>query len=78
MTATGNTAHFWGVAVEHLFVQLRTSAEGLTTAEAVARKQPLVGKRNQAWHPLKLLLRQFKSPLVLILVVGAVLSLVLR
>lgn len=69
---------FWSTAAEQLLAQLRSSAEGLTTAEALARKQPTLRESGHRWRSLKLLLRQFESPLVLILVAGALLSLILR
>lgn len=58
-------------------MQLGSSIEGLKAAETRARKEPLTGRRGRSWLPLKLFFRQFKSPLVLILVVGAILSLLL-
>jgi Mg2+-importing ATPase len=72
---------FWSRAPAELFDALETGASGLTAARAKERLERvgpnLVAPRSSA-GPLRLLLRQFTSPLVLILVVGAAVSLALH
>jgi len=70
-------AAWWAADSSDLLRQLGTSADGLDPAEAARRNQgrPPVARRGQAW---RLLLGQFTSPLVLILIVAVLLSLVLR
>jgi Mg2+-importing ATPase len=68
---------FWSVPAGELLQRLETTAQGLTEAEAAARlarygANSLKPKRELSWPGL--LLGQFKSPLVLILVAAAVLS----
>jgi len=74
------TLAFWSVAPIDLFSRLKTSAQGLTQAEAQGR---LVGGAGLAhphplWKMLLLLLSQFKSPIILILIFAALLSLFLH
>ncbi|HEU4651491.1 MAG TPA: magnesium-translocating P-type ATPase [Croceibacterium sp.] len=68
---------WWAIERAALLARLGSDAGGLTTSEARRRAVPsAVGAMH---HPaLKLFLRQFTSPLVLILIVGALLSLALR
>lgn len=72
---------YWSETPEALFASLDTGAGGLS-AEAAARRLAEVGANtigeSAALGPLRLLLRQFESPLVLILVFAAVVSLGLR
>jgi Mg2+-importing ATPase len=72
---------FWSQDPEALFAALRSSSRGLTAAEAEQRL------REHGFNALdeepaagvgRLLARQFKSPLVLILVFGGVVSATLR
>ena len=68
---------FWSVPVTELLQRLETTAQGLTEVEAAARldrygASSLKPKRELSWPGL--LLGQFKSPLVLILVGAALLS----
>jgi len=68
---------FWSVPAGELLQRLETTAQGLTEAEAAARlsrsgANRLRPKREPSWPGL--LLGQFKSPLVLILVAAALLS----
>ncbi|MGV3720982.1 MAG: magnesium-translocating P-type ATPase [Actinomycetota bacterium] len=69
---------YWSYPADDLFVALHSSNEGLTSAEAQQRLI-VYGANTIRQHrrsgPLGLLLAQFKSPLVLILIVAAVLSL---
>ncbi|MGB8818394.1 MAG: magnesium-translocating P-type ATPase [Rhizobiaceae bacterium] len=72
---------YWSAEAGTLFVTLQSGARGLTAAEAARRLNadgPNVMQHGAVPGPLRLLLRQFESPLVLVLVFGAILSLVLR
>lgn len=65
---------YWGSPIEALLTQWRTSPYGLTTTEARQRLQTFgpnsINTHSQA-TPLALLLNQFRSPLILILVFAA-------
>src|SRR6187402_1294904 len=67
---------WWASDGDLLLRQLQSGAEGLGTAEADRRLsgQVAAGSGNATW---RLFASQFASPLVLILIVGALLSLVL-
>ena len=71
---------FWALPAEEAFKALESTPEGLSEAEAGDRKRRLSGqtlsKQNVEPAP-KLLLRQFASPIVLILIGAALLSAVL-
>jgi Mg2+-importing ATPase len=72
---------FWSLPQHDIFRQMETSNEGLTSAQA--RQRLLAGgknalKREHRFNALRLLLAQFTSPIVLILVFAAVLSIFLR
>ena len=76
-----DTQQFWSVPAERLLNQLGSGTEGLTTAEA-GRRLRIYGpnrlrpaKRTDA---LTLLLAQFKSPLIIILLGAVILSFFLR
>ena len=66
---------YWSCDQQSLLYELSTSESGLTQTEAASRlltAAPQVGiRRNQ---PLKLFLRQFTSPIILILLAAAALS----
>jgi len=69
---------YWSVPAEVLIQQLGSRREGLGEREAAARGEregPNVVQPQRHATLLQLALRQFASPLVLILVVGAVISL---
>jgi Mg2+-importing ATPase len=72
---------FWSVPAEALLGALETSEAGLPAVEAAARRQRL-GPNRLAARPRSdvpaLLLRQFTTPIVLILIAAATLSLVLH
>ena len=79
--ANGPLAAFWSLTPEALFGALRSGADGLT-GETAARVLASVGpntlgeaKRSDA---LALLLRQFSSPIVLILIAASLLSFALH
>ena len=73
-----NSHPFWSIPVTELFVNLETTAGGLSP-EAVKKHLALYGpnrlkpqKRSDAFT---LLINQFKSPIILILLFATVLSL---
>jgi Mg2+-importing ATPase len=72
---------FWSRTPSELVAELGTSADGLSQARASERLQETgpnaVAPEGRA-GPLRLLLRQFENPLVLILVFGAIVSLLLQ
>lgn len=72
---------YWSRTAGEVLAALRTGADGLSSVDAAARlsKQGgnLFGDSDRA-SAAKLLLRQFESPLVLILVFAAIIALVLR
>lgn len=68
---------FWSRQADEVIARLDTSAHGLTAAAAEARLKrvgPNAVSEQVGLPTLRLLLRQFESPLVLILVAGAVAS----
>ena len=70
-------AAFWSVAAESLMATLHTSKTGLPQADAdnlLKQYGPNTLKAKQQTTALGLLLRQFKSPLVLILIFAAIVS----
>jgi Mg2+-importing ATPase len=74
-------AAFWSLPVEALLEQLETSPRGLTRAEARQRLARYGFNRTKAKRrsdSLTLFLAQFKSPIILILLFAAGLSLFLR
>jgi Mg2+-importing ATPase len=73
-------SHFWTLPQKQLFGQLGSDLNGLTETEAARRlsDQRRKLKINKPWYnDLLLLLTQFKSPLVLLLVFAVILSVVL-
>jgi Mg2+-importing ATPase len=72
---------FWSIATDDLLRQLQTSPQGLTGDEArqrIDRYGHNLLKPQKRTDALTLLLGQFKSPIVLILIFAAVLSFFLR
>src|SRR5450830_1775783 len=71
------TADYWSIPTEQLFSTLHASKDGLQQADAEQRLKQYgpntISAQKQA-TTLRLLLRQFKSPLVLILIVAAIIS----
>ena len=68
---------FWSQSVEELFEELKSSPEGLSTQEAearlaIARATRIVRKTGHS--AIALLLHQFRSPIILLLLSAAVLS----
>ncbi len=80
-TPKADLASFWSRPATELMVDLRTCRDGLSNREAAARRRDhgpnSVAELDEQTGP-KLFLRQFASPLVLILVVAALISLFLR
>jgi Mg2+-importing ATPase len=81
MSSVGNLEQFWSLAPNDLMAQLGADPGGLTTTDA---KQRLIRFGPNRLHShrrtdvLTLLLSQFKSPLILILLGAAILSFFLR
>jgi len=76
-----NSTSFWSVPLPDLLIQLGTSSQGLTSEEArrrLLRQGPNLLKPARRSGALSLLLSQFKSPIILILLFAAGLSLLLR
>jgi Mg2+-importing ATPase len=76
-TEPGIETPFWHMTVEDAFDRFGSRASGLTSAEADARRArfgPNTIKGARRTGSLGLLLRQFESPIILILVVGTVLA----
>ncbi|MDI1274682.1 magnesium-translocating P-type ATPase [Polaromonas sp.] len=70
---------YWSLPAEHLMAQLGAGADGLSRREAGARlkrEQPYALKALKKAGTFGLLVNQFKSPLVLILIVASLISLV--
>ena len=68
---------YWSLAPERLFSELKSSKNGLTTAEAGQRLKQYGANSIEAQQQataFRLLLSQFKSPLVLILIFAAIVS----
>jgi Mg2+-importing ATPase len=81
VTAVSRESAYWSRDPLELMAALGTGTQGLSAAEAAERLRRL-GANTVEDQPrltaLRLLLRQFESPLVLILVFGAAISLILR
>jgi Mg2+-importing ATPase len=71
---------FWSIPPADLLARLETKPQGLTQAEAQGRLAGRAGmaKPHPLWKMLLLLLSQFKSPIILILICAALLSLFLH
>jgi Mg2+-importing ATPase len=72
-----DAGEFWSVPAAELLDRLKTSAAGLTTAEArqrLALYGPNLLKSKRKTDSLTLLLAQFKSPIIIILLGAAILS----
>jgi P-type Mg2+ transporter len=72
---------FWTLTSDDAFVQLGTTSDGLTQDEAekrLVRFGPNLLKPKKKTDTLTLLVNQFRSPLVLILIVAAVLAFFLK
>ena len=81
ISASARENAYWAQDAAGLLSALATSARGLSTAQAaerLARHGPNVIEEQREVAAVRLLLHQFASPLVLILVFGAVISLFVR
>ncbi|HWA50089.1 MAG TPA: cation-transporting P-type ATPase, partial [Dongiaceae bacterium] len=81
MTNTPTTKAFWSCGADQLAQDLSSGPDGLSAdaAEAVLRRYgPNSVEDSSRLSTARLLLRQFESPLVIILVFGAGISLLLR
>ena len=68
---------FWNLPTEQVLQQLKSSLQGLSRQEAQQRLAKYGAnslKQKQQSHTLLLLLNQFKSPIILILIAAAILS----
>ena len=77
MPTSGNLEQFWSLAPNDLMAQLRADPGGLTSAEAkrrLLRSGPNRLHTRKRTEVLTLLLAQFKSPLILILLGAVILS----
>jgi Mg2+-importing ATPase len=76
-----NLSAFWSLSEAKLLERLQTTPQGLTSEEAQKRLKkygPNILKPKRRTDALTLLLAQFKSPIILILIFAAVLSFFLR
>ncbi len=72
---------FWAVPQEELLQRLNTSPQGLAEAEAQNRRKDLLPRRlrpRKESSSLILFLSQFKSPIILLLIFAAILSIYLH
>ncbi|MGA6828770.1 magnesium-translocating P-type ATPase [Nitrospira sp. NS4] len=72
-----NDKPYWSIPPQELLTQLQTEPDGLRTAEARERQARYASARlkpHQDIRPLLVLLAQFRSPIVLILLFAAALS----
>ncbi|MDQ2800788.1 MAG: magnesium-translocating P-type ATPase [Armatimonadota bacterium] len=74
------TTVFWSIPSADLLTHLKTTPQGLTQVEAQSRLAGSagIGKPHPQWKMFLLLLSQFKSPIILILIFAALLSLFLH
>jgi len=71
---------FWSISVDELLSRLRTRREGLCAEEVRQRQAQVASSRlkpHQDIRPLSALISQFRSPIILILLFAAVVSLFL-
>ncbi len=69
--------HYWSQTSEQLLTTLHSSAAGLTATEAQQRRQqvgPNVLETREEITPLRLFLKQFRDPIVLILLFATIVS----
>jgi P-type Mg2+ transporter len=73
---TNREETFWSITTDQLFRDLGTGASGLSANEAGRRLAAQPARRDEHEHagPLRVLLSQFRSPILLILIVAALLS----
>jgi P-type Mg2+ transporter len=74
-------SNYWTIDAASLLTQFNSTPQGLTSQAALAKlsnEGPNILNAEKTIGPLRLLLRQYESPLLLVLIFGAVLSLVLK
>jgi Mg2+-importing ATPase len=79
--AAESSKAFWSREAQDLIAELKTGVEGLAAEEAAERLRrfgPNTVDEHEELAAISLLFRQFESPLVLILVFGAAISLILQ
>ena len=71
-----STLEFWSVPTDSILKELQSSPDGLTSSLAATRKLllPHVQQKQTPWRHLKLFGQQFKSPIILILLFAAAVS----
>lgn len=70
---------FWSIPPADLLKGLNTTAEGLTQSQAQERVEAKDGLHQSGpWMTVLMLLSQFKSPIILILIAAAILSIFLK
>ena len=72
---------FWNLSADQIFVQVQSTPQGLSSEEAKQRLSKYGAnslKQKQQSHTLTLLLNQFNSPIILILILAAILSIFLQ
>lgn len=78
-SATTKGLPWWAEPIDVLLVRLKTSELGLSSTDAELRHGPTVGAlRSASYRNWMLLLSQFKSPIILILIATSLLSFVLN
>ena len=77
LAVSGMGADVWTTPINDVLTSLETTAAGLSSAQAAARRPPTVAARRgmPSWWPL--LVRQFTSPMVLVLAVATGISMAL-
>ncbi len=78
---TNSTTSYWTTDAATLLTQFKSRAVGLTSQEATAKLStdgPNILNAEKTTGSFPLLLRQYESPLLLVLIFGAVLSLALK
>ncbi|HPS90478.1 MAG TPA: cation-transporting P-type ATPase, partial [Methanosarcina vacuolata] len=73
----GRNVEFWSVPVPEMLQRLQTTCEGLNSSESSERLKKYGAnllKPKKSSNTLKILLSQFKSPIILILLFAAGLS----
>ncbi|HTN05029.1 MAG TPA: magnesium-translocating P-type ATPase [Planctomycetaceae bacterium] len=68
----------WSAPLSEILASVGTTVAGLSTDQAIQRRGPAVRRESSTWRTLRLLGAQFASPIVLILLFSATLSIFLR
>lgn len=81
MATKQQIAAFWSLPVEDMFRHVETTRQGLTSHEAAERQTRFASYRlkpHHDIHPLNIFAAQFRSPIILILIAAALVSLFLH